>query len=244
MIFYHLAKYYYNYQSKIKIIFKFAGNKTILYLNPDNMKTGIQIGLAVLIVVLTFALFRSIQKPIRFEKQKAIRYEAVIQNLKDIRTAQIAYKDVNEVFTGSFDTLLNFVKHDSFPMVKKEGSVPEEMLDTFSIKRAEQIALQRGIIKRDTIKVGVLDSLFEANYPIDSLRFIPFGRGTEFGLGAGVVETGSKVKVQVFEATAENFVILNGLDRQLIINLNDGKDFPGLKVGSLVEATNNAGNWE
>lgn len=208
------------------------------------MKTGIQIGLAVLILVLIFALFKSIQKPIDFENEKAIRYDAVIQNLKDIRTAQVAYKDVNERFTGDFDTLINFVKSDSFPLVRKEGEVPEEMLDTFSIKRAEQIALKRGIIKRDTIKIGILDSLFSKEYPIDSLRYIPFAGDEEFSLGATIVETGSGVKVHVFEAGAENFVILNGLNRQLIINLNDGKDFPGLRVGSLTEATNNAGNWE
>lgn len=208
------------------------------------MKTGIQIGLAVLIVVLTFALFRSIQKPIQFEKQKKVRYDAVIQKLKDIRTAQIAFKDVNERFTGDFDSLINFVKYDSFPMVKAIGRIPDELVDSLGVKKAELEALKRGLISRDTVKIGILDSLFSTDYAIDSLRYIPYGNGEEFKLGAGVVETGSKVKVQVFEASAENFVILNGLDRQLIINLNDGKDFPGLKVGSLTEATNNAGNWE
>jgi len=208
------------------------------------MKTGIQIGLALLIVILAFALFRSIQKPIKFEKEKAIRYDAVIQNLKDIRTAQIAFKDVNNRYTGDFDTLINFIKYDSFPMIKAIGRIPDELVDSLGVKKAEIEALRRGLISRDTVKIGILDSLFAKHYPIDSIRYIPYGNGAEFKLGAGVVETGSKVKVQVFEASAENFVILNGLDRQLIINLNDGKDFPGLKVGSLVEATNNAGNWE
>jgi len=56
--------------------------------------------------------------------------------------------------------------------------------------------------------------------------------------------TASQVEVQVFEATAKNFDILDGMDRQLIVNLNDLKDFPGLKVGDIEEANNNAGNWE
>ena len=54
--------------------------------------------------------------------------------------------------------------------------------------------------------------------------------------------------MQVFQAQAPNNFILNGLDRQEIINLNDVanqlKRYPGLRVGSLTEATNNAGNWE
>ena len=41
---------------------------------------------------------------------------------------------------------------------------------------------------------------------------------------------------------------LKGLDDQLRINLNDQRrvqeKYPGLKVGSLTETNNNAGNWE
>lgn len=209
------------------------------------MKTAIQITLAVIIFGLTFALYKSIQKPINFDKQKKVRYDAVIANLKDIRKAQIAYKDVYKKYTGSFDTLINFVRTDSFLVVKAEGSTPDYLVDSLkSVKRAEKEALRLGIISRDTIKIAIRDSIFGTDYPIDSLRYIPFTGGEEFKLGAGVFETGSKVKVQVFEASAENFSILNGLNRQLIINLNDGKNFPGLRVGSLTEATNNTGNWE
>ncbi|HOG20367.1 MAG TPA: hypothetical protein PKW37_08000 [Salinivirgaceae bacterium] len=50
--------------------------------------------------------------------------------------------------------------------------------------------------------------------------------------------------VNVFESSALNNDILRGLDEQLIINLNDGKPYPGLRVGSLTESNNNAGNWE
>ena len=43
-------------------------------------------------------------------------------------------------------------------------------------------------------------------------------------------------------------VVLRDLDRQLVINLNDqrrtNEKYPGLKVGSLTETINNAGNWE
>jgi hypothetical protein len=110
-------------------------------------------------------------------------------------------------------------------------------------------ALALGIIKRDTVRVSVKDSLFPANYPVDSLSFIPFIDGLEsFEMGAGVVETGSGVKVQVFEAKVHNNIYLKGLEAQEIINLNDKTQklerYPGLKVGSLEEANNNAGNWE
>ncbi len=204
------------------------------------MKKTIQIVLAVLIVVLSYFLVESIMKPIRFKKEQTHRYQVVIQKLKDIRTAQLAYKDVYGQFTGSFDTLTNFVKYDSLPLIFKKGEIPEDLLGQIT----EKEAIAKGMIVRDTSHVAVLDSLFGKSYPIDSLRFIPFSGGKQFNLAQGQVITGSKLKVDVFEAAAPSKYILKGLDQQMIVNLNDGWDYPGLKVGSLEEANNAAGNWE
>ena len=204
------------------------------------MRKAIQILLAILIVVISILIVESVMKPIRFKKEKIYRYDKVIQRLKDIRTAELSYKDVHHRFTGNFDTLINYVKHDSIPVIKAIGRIPDELLDSIT----EEEAVKRGIIIRDTIRIGVLDSLFHKNYFVDSLRYIPCTVQKEFKLGAGIVLTGSKVKVKVFEASALNFDILHGLDKQSIINLNDLAKFPGLKVGSLEEANNNAGNWE
>lgn len=193
----------------------------------------IQAILLVAILGITFLIYRGIMEPINFEKAKKDRYEHVVQRLKDIRIAQVAYKAVYQKFTGSFDTLIHFVKTDSFPVVYAEGSVDDS------------IAVAKGLIVRRTFYVPVRDSIFPKGYPIDSLRFVPFTNGKQFDLKSGTITTASKVTVNVFEASALNWDILNGLDRQLIINLNDlAKEFPGLRVGSIKEANNNAGNWE
>ena len=124
------------------------------------MKTVIQIVLGISIVVLSYFLVESIMKPIRFKKEQTHRYSVVIQNLKDIRTAQLAYKDVYGKFTGSFDTLINFVKHDSLVIIKKIGEIDEDLLG----KITEKEAIAQGLIKRDTIRVNVLDSIFADNF--------------------------------------------------------------------------------
>ena len=204
------------------------------------MKKLIQIGLAVLIVVMGFLMVKTIQDPIQFKKDKDYRYEIVVENLKDIRTAQLAYKDVYGEFTGSLDTLTDFVKFDSLPLIYKQGEIPEDLLGQIT----EREAIEKGMIIRDTVRVAVLDSLFGIEYPIDSLRYIPFSEGQEFRMAQGEVITGSKLVVKVFEAKAPSKYILLGLDEQMIINLNDGKDYKGLMVGSLEEANNAAGNWE
>ncbi|WP_068472318.1 hypothetical protein [Saccharicrinis aurantiacus] len=209
------------------------------------MKTVIQIILFLVIAGLAYAVVESVQKPIRFQKSHKMRSTEVIERLKDIRTAQVAYKTRYDKYTGSFDTLINFVKTDSLQLVKKEGSLSDSLVEA---GWTEEKALKVGLISRDTIAVGVADSLFADSYPIDSLRYIPFTDGEQFELGAGIVLTGSGVKVQVFEAKVENNVYLNGLEEQEVINLNDKarklERYAGLKVGSLEETNNNAGNWE
>ncbi len=209
------------------------------------MRKILQILLALMIVGLAYLLYESIMSPIRFDKEKADRYEKVISRLKDIRNAQVLYKVVHGRYTANFDSLLTFVKGGQLPVVRAIGTIPEEFIDSLKSRiKAEQLALKMGLISRDTIKVSVLDSLFK-NKPAgpDSMPFIPFSGGKKFSLGVADVKA-SGLPVNVFEASALNVDILRGMDEQLIINLNDGKPFPGLKVGSLTESNNNAGNWE
>jgi hypothetical protein len=210
------------------------------------MKTVIQTVLAIVCIVLAYLIYQSIQRPISFEKEKKARYEDTIERLKDIRKAQIAYKDVYGRFTGSWDTLINFVKYDKVKVVRKIGNITDSMLEKGI---TEKKALQMGLITRDTIRESVLSTIFNEDYKIDELKYIPVpDTVAEFQLGANVIATGSGIRVPVFEAKAHNNIILRGLDYQLRINLNDQRriqqKYPGLKVGSLEEANNNAGNWE
>ncbi len=207
------------------------------------MRTAIQVVLIVVIIILVYLLIESIQKPIRFNKEVQAREDVTIERLKDIRTSEVAYKDVKGKYTGSFDTLLNFVKYDSFPIISKvllPGWDPDLYTEAEGIKR--------GLIKVSETKRSVRDSLFSKDFQIDKLRIIPYTKGIEFHIGAGKVETGSGVVVNVFEVYALYDTLLAGLDRQLVTNYIYERQkvtkFPGLKVGSLTEATNNAGNWE
>jgi hypothetical protein len=209
------------------------------------MKLAIKVVLLAAIVALGYFIYQSIDEPIKFERNKKKRYNATIQRLKDIRTAELAYLAVNGQFTADWDSLINFVKHDSIPMVKAIGSVPD------SLTEAEAIKL--GIVSRDTSYIGTLDSLYADGYQIDSLPYVPYTNGEKFVLGAKILEVGSKVnsttlKVPVFEAKVLNRVLLKGLNEQLRINLDDElfkmDKYPGLKVGSLETNVNHAGNWE
>ncbi|MCL1821699.1 MAG: hypothetical protein FWG22_02630 [Prolixibacteraceae bacterium] len=175
-----------------------------------------------------------------------MRNSAVIERLKDIRKAEMAFKEVNGRFTGDWDTLINFVKYDSLRIVRKVGTLTDSMVEK-GIN--EKKAMQLGLIIRDTIRESVLKNVFPRGFNPDQLKVVPVPDTTAyFHLGATVISTGSGISVPVFEAKVHNNVVLRELDRQLVINLNDQrriqKKYPGLKVGSLTEANNNAGNWE
>lgn len=210
------------------------------------MKTAFQILLIIAIFVLGYLCVESINKPVRFKKEYELRRNKVVERLIDIRSAQSAFRSMNQKFTGSFDSLIYFIRHDSLPLVRMEGVLSDSMLIA---GMTEKMALQMGIIKRDTIRISVQDSLFSRKpWMADSIKYVPFSGGKVFEMGAGTINTASGVKVPVFEAKTHNNVYLNGLDRQEVINLSDKskklEKYPGLKVGSLEEANNNAGNWE
>ena len=201
------------------------------------VKIVIQIVLLGVIVLLAFLIVKGIQKPIEFEKERVERFNSVIKRLEDIRTAQVEYKKQQGYYTPHFDTLLNFVKSEEMPVVKKEGFVP----DTLTEKKAVEL----GIVSRDTTYIPYMDTLFKhISYPIDSMPYIPCGTHAKFRMDTATVMTGSKVEVKVFEARVNNWDILDGMDRQLIVNHNADRQDSVLRVGSLEEATNNAGNWE
>ena len=213
------------------------------------MKKVFQILLAIAIVALAYLSYQSINKPLEFGKIKKQRQERIINQLKDIRKAQVAYKDVHGKYTGSFDTLINFIKTDSMPLVKSEGTLTDEQ---YEAGMTEKEAVKKGFIIRDTIMIAALDTIFGKEYPIENLRYVPFTKGKhQFKMGAGIVVTGSQVKVQVFEARVSNMIIFEDIFDEYSEEIKEENGnrirlnkYPGLMVGSLEEANNNAGNWE
>lgn len=210
------------------------------------MKTALNIVFTIIIVVLVYFLVESIMKPIRFNKEKDLREAAIKEKLIDIRTAQEAFKSVKGYYTGSFDTLITFLKTDSLPVVFKLGSLTDEMIaDGIT---SEKEAVKKGLISRDTSYVPVRDSIFHEAYPIEDLRYVPGLNKVEFQMSASRVMTTSMVMVNVFEAYVLNDVFLGDLDRQLVVNYNEQRikftGFPGMKVGDVRVPNNNAGNWE
>jgi len=194
------------------------------------MKSVVQIALALLIVVLGFLIYNSIMEPVRFHREAERRENIIIERLKDIRTVQLAHRTRYGNFLSDLDSLVNFVKFDSIAILRAIGTVPDTL--------TEAQAVRMGIVRRDTFWMPAIDTLLvHANYPVDSLPYIPFGGGARFTMGAGQVER-SRVLLPVFEAFTMPEQYLAGMQFRIYYTRKEG-----LRVGSLVEAKTD-GNWE
>ena len=228
------------------------------------MKTVINIVLAVCAVALVYVCYGSIMGPINFDNTKDAREKDVIARLIDIRKAQVEYRNTHQgVYTASFDTLIDFVKTAKLPFVKKEGALTDAQLEagmtekkamaiinkakkTGNWKEVEKEGLQN--FKRDTMWVSVLDTIYPKGFNADSLRYVPFGNGTQFEMASRQDTTKSGAPLNLFQAQTPYETYIGDLDKQLLINLKDvqtklGK-YCGLRVGDIEQPNNNAGNWE
>lgn len=194
-------------------------------------KLILQIVLGLAIVALIYFVYESIMGPVRFNAEKDKRREMVIDRLKEIRDAELAYKSVNGRYTGSFDTLISFVSVGKIPIIMFTAD-PNDSTFTNPIK--------------DTVGfIAVMDSIFKGipNFKPEELRYIPYsdedgGAKAEFEIYAGMIDKG-KVKVAVVEVFAANKHFLKGMP---LARYNvDPED--GLRMGSMSEPTTD-GNWE
>ena len=161
---------------------------------------------------------------------------------------------------------------DLIAKAKEDGNWKE--IDEISVLNKNEGSI-RDNFHRDTMWVSLVDTLYhDPNYPVDSLRYIPFGNGEEFTLLADSVPTKSGGQQFLFEARADFDQYLKGINEQeynnyiLGIKKNvtqvrrepvlDEKGepkydenneevvtlIPCRRVGNVKEPNNNAGNWE
>ncbi len=194
----------------------------------------------VIIIVLTVLIVMSVEQPVKFNQEKSVREAAAIVKLKDIRTLQVAYKNVNGKFTNSIDTLVDFYKNGKMTVIRSIGSMDDSL------------AVARNLVKREAIEIPVRDTLLKnrSDFNPDQLKYIPYTNGEQIIMDATIKEV-SGVDVPLFEAKVPYVKLLEQLDEhyhQLIVNLVyercDTDRYPGLQVGSIENPNNNAGNWE
>jgi len=219
-----------------------------------------------IIIGLAFLLYRSISEPVKFKKERDQRESVGIQRLKDIRTLQVTFKDTYGHYAPVMDSLIDFYKNGKITIIRQIGSEDDSVavLHTDAVKKnlrnlkGEQLmeklyemyeAGDKNLIIRIPQQTAVKDTIFHnrTDFKVEDLRYIPFSEGDTV-IMKSIVKQVSGVDVPLFEAQMPYWSILKGMDHQQIVNLvaerEDTGRYPGLMVGSVENANNNAGNWE
>ena len=230
------------------------------------VKILVEILLALVAVGCVYGIYRSIMKPVNFNKEKDHRKDVAVQRLKDIRTLEVAFKGVNGRYTADIDSLINFYNTGKMDIIMQVGSSDDSLAveNTKRVKdraflklsKEEQNARLMDLYRQGqklvfsiSTPIAVKDTLFasRADFCADSLKYIPFSGKQPVEMDA-IVKTVSGVQVPLFEARMPWKALLKGMDNQLRINLDaeakDQNKYEGLQVGSVTMPNNNAGNWE
>ncbi len=211
------------------------------------MRKIFQLLLAVVIVGLIYVIYVQISTPINFDKERAEKEKAIVERIKDIRTAQRAFKTKYQRFTDNFDTLINFVLNDSIIMERKIYDEDD------SVGMAQLLLTKQKNV--ESFSIAVIDTIFAPRKltveQVKELRYVPTtDNKTEYTLQADKIETESRVIIPIVECRVPYTHYLDTTKyRQLIVNLidndlNNFNKYPGIKFGSMEGGNNEAGNWE
>ncbi|CAL2092014.1 hypothetical protein [Tenacibaculum sp. 190524A05c] len=187
---------------------------------------------------LVYLIYNGIMEPIKFNKEKKVRYAKVIDQLKIIRDAQIKYKDAKGAYAKDKNSLINFIETDS-------------LVITETVNVEKELVLGGGITKKISVKkidtTGFEPALkYFQDRDYKGMFSVP-GTDKEFEMAVGEIEKITGLFVPVFEAKTEKKEILKGLPNHLVkqeleaIEADQIKG-PFVAVGSLEEVST-GGNW-
>ncbi len=205
---------------------------------PKGARPVISILLWLLIGFLGYSIFQSIMGPIKFNKAKVSRYGKAIKNLKMIRDAEVAHKEVTGKFTKNKQGLIQFIDTAKFAVTEVKNIVVDE-------DKGGGIVIQ--VEKRVVDTIGFKDVRASfAGRDYKNMFNVP-GTDAQFSLETGFVEKLEGIKASVFEAKIDKGVILKGLNKDLIRQEKEslgGSEVKGefISVGSL-EDVKVSGNW-
>jgi len=207
------------------------------------MKLGIQVVLWIASIFFAYKIYDAISGPIRFNQVKNERYARVINRMKDIRTAQIAHKDVKGSYANNFDSLVKFIDEGIFTLTEKRDS------SYLEYDRTYRIDMLREVVVIDTLGfVPVKDSLFKKTDRYKKMAYIPIN-----GIQDSMFQIKSKVinkngyNVPVFEVKVAKNIILFDQNEDFVKQENetvsvDGVNGSEIVLGSLTNVSTN-GNW-
>ncbi|MCP9234929.1 hypothetical protein [Lewinella sp. JB7] len=193
------------------------------------MRKLFSLAFLVLAFVLAFLLYRSIEEPITFADERAVREDAVADQLKVIRTTQEMYRDITGMFAPNFDTLKQVLRNEDFMEVRIVGDPDDPDFDPTSAY--------------DTLYSPAIDSVNALGIDLDRLEYVPFTDNKVFDIAADTIDYQStKVPVVQVGIARKEFMDRFADERFKRYDQRYDPNAP-LKFGDLSKPSL-SGNWE
>lgn len=192
------------------------------------MRIVINVLLFLLSIGLVYVLAQNIRQPIHFQKERSARTERVVEKLKQIRTAQEAYRDITGKFAGSFDELANVLNSEKFAIVSVIGD-PDDPNFT-------------GKITYDTLFRPAKDSMLALGIDVNTLQYVPGGDNATFDIKADTL-TYQSTLTHVVEVKTKYKTFLQEFDAKYALYDKKYNPESEIKFGNLQNPVL-SGNWE
>lgn len=208
---------------------------------PLKLRPLVSIILLIMAGFLTWKIYDGVMKPIQFNQEKKVIYSNVIDQLRMIRDAEIAYKEVTGKYTKDMDGLIKFI--DTAKLAITQTINVTETVN----KGTKRQPIMVEVDKRVTDTIGfepVIDRFKGRDYK--NMFNVP-NTDKKFTLEVGTVEKVPGLVVPVFQASVSKDIVLAGMDVSLIKIEKEALSSDEIRgafisVGSLNEVST-GGNW-
>ncbi|MCK5814476.1 MAG: hypothetical protein KAH07_00880 [Flavobacteriaceae bacterium] len=212
--------------------------KAILKYVPKKVQPVISIVLYSIAALLTYLSYDAVMKPIKFNKEKIVRFTNTIDQLKMIREAQSAHKSITGKFCAKGANLVSFIDTARFAV-------------TAARNETKIVDVGGGITNEVEFRVvdttGYTDvraNFVGRNYK--EMMKVP-GTDKEFTISLGEIPRTNGIMASIYEVKVAKADVLVNMDSDLIRleemafadNEVKGKN---ISVGSLAEVSDK-GNW-
>jgi hypothetical protein len=161
--------------------------------------------------------------------------ELTKQNLADIKTSQIAYKDVNGSYAKDWNTLKEFVLNGQIKLAIKNGGVPNRRLTpeerTIVYGAGDKRALDYNMTEAEAVRLAK-----SANPPADLAGFVRDTMLTSFYESAFGAKTyiDRRTKMGFPAFNVDSMLVVPNSGKQFVLTVTDSVEYQGVKIQALM----------
>jgi hypothetical protein len=171
--------------------------------------------------IFVYLIYGSVMAPIRFDEEKAIRYEAAVNKMLDIKKSQLAYKSLKGSYAPSFDSLVKFIETEKFEIIERRDTSVSDVARNAAFGITTNASGEGGYFKDIVVTKSlgfksVKDSLFKDSQRYKRMNTVKI---KDFEVPVSMKLSSIIVKEKAFptmQVEIDKNAVLKGMDEDLL----------------------------